>query len=65
MNTNVGGADRVVRVIIGLVILSYVFIGEGGARYFGLIGLVPLLTAAIGYCPLYSIIGMNTCGVKR
>jgi len=65
MTANVGSADRVVRVIIGLVILSYLFIGEGSARYFGLIGLVPLLTAAIGYCPLYSIIGMNTCGVKK
>ena len=65
MNANVGSADRVVRVIIGLVIWSYLFIGEGSARYFGLIGLVPLLTAAMGYCPLYSIIGLNTCGVKR
>ena len=65
MNANVGSADRAVRVIIGLVILSYLFIGEGSTRYFGLIGLVPLLTAAIGYCPLYSIVGLNTCGVKR
>lgn len=65
MNVNVGSADRIVRVIIGLVILSYLFIGEGNARFLGLIGLVPLLTAAMGNCPLYSIIGLNTCGVKR
>ena len=65
MKANVGSADRVFRVIIGLVILSYLFIGEGSARYFSLIGLVPLLTAAIGYCPIDSIVGMTTCGLKR
>jgi len=65
MTKNVGSADRIVRVILGLVILSYLFIGEGNARFLGLIGLVPLLTAAMGNCPLYSLIGLNTCGVKR
>lgn len=55
MKANVGSADRVFRVIIGLVILSYLFIGEGSARYFSL----------IGYCPIDSIVGMTTCGLKR
>jgi hypothetical protein len=65
MNANVGSADRVVRVIIGLGLLSLFFVLEGSARYWGLVGLVPLLTAAMGYCPLYSLIGLNTCPIKR
>ncbi len=59
MAQNVGSADRTVRVIIGLLLLSMLFI-DGNARWFGLIGLVPLLTALVGSCPLYSITGMNT-----
>ncbi len=61
MKPNVGGIDRVLRVILGLGLLSLLFILEGNARWFGLIGLVPLLTATIRFCPLYSLIGMNTC----
>jgi len=59
MAQNVGSADRTVRVIIGLLLLSMLFI-DGNARWFGLIGLVPLLTALVGSCPLYSITGMST-----
>lgn len=59
MTSNVGSADRTVRVVVGLLLLSMLFI-DGNARWFGLIGLVPLLTALIGSCPLYSIFGLNT-----
>jgi hypothetical protein len=59
MTHNVGSADRTVRVIVGLLVLSMLFI-DGNARWFGLIGLVPLLTALIGSCPLYSIFGVST-----
>jgi hypothetical protein len=65
MKSNVGSIDRVVRVLIGLVLLSLFFLLEGKAKYFGLIGLVPLLTAAIGFCPLYTVIGLSTCPVKK
>jgi len=65
MKANVGSADRLVRVVLGLLVLSYVFIGAEPMRWWGLAGLVPLLTAAMSYCPLYSILGMNTCGVKQ
>ncbi len=58
-STNVGGIDRVLRVIVGLVLLSLVFVGP--KTYWGLIGLIPLITAAIGSCPLYSIIGVSSC----
>ena len=58
-STNVGGIDRVLRVIVGLVLLSLVFVGP--KTYWGLIGLIPLITAAIGSCPQYSNIGVSSC----
>lgn len=62
MPTNVGSIDRVLRIIIGLALISMVFIGP--QTPWGWIGIVPLLTAFIGYCPAYSLFGMNTCGKK-
>jgi hypothetical protein len=64
MQVNVGSTDKVVRVVIGLALLSLLFLLEGKARWFGLIGLVPLLTAFTGFCPLYTLLGMNTCPRK-
>lgn len=64
MKANVGYADRVARVVLGAVLLSLLYFLEGDARWFGLIGLVPLLTAAVGSCPLYSLLGINTCGTQ-
>lgn len=64
MKTNVGGIDKLLRIVIGIALLSMVFVLEGSARWFGLIGLVPLLTAFVGFCPLYTILGINTCPVS-
>lgn len=64
MQVNVGSVDKVVRIVIGLVLLSLLYFVEGKARWFGLIGLVPLLTAFTGFCPLYTLLGMNTCPRK-
>lgn len=61
MNTNVGSIDRVIRVVLGLGLLSAVFWLEGSVRWFGLIGLVPLLTAIFSICPLYTVLGIRTC----
>jgi len=61
MKANVGGIDRAIRVVLGIGLLSLLFLVDGTARWFGLIGLVPLATAAIGYCPLYSILGVSSC----
>ena len=61
--TNEGTADRVIRVIAGLGLLSLAFMGP--QTPWGYIGVVPLATGLLGNCPLYSIIGVNTCGVKR
>lgn len=60
---NEGTIDRVLRVIAGLVLLSLVFIGP--QTMWGLIGIVPLATGLIGFCPLYSIFGINTCPMKN
>lgn len=63
MTNNIGSIDRVIRIIAGIVLLSLIFlVPEAPWRWVGLIGIVPLGTAAIGWCPLYSLIGMNTGG---
>jgi hypothetical protein len=61
MSKNVGTIDRVVRVVVGLGALSLVGLVEGNLRWAGLIGIVPLATAALSYCPLYSVLGVKTC----
>ncbi len=61
MKPNVGSIDKNIRVIVGLVLLAYALLGQGPARWFGLIGIVPLLTAFFGYCPLYTVLGIKTC----
>ena len=61
MKTNVGSADKIVRIVVGIGLLSLFFILEGNMRFLGLIGIVPIATALMGWCPLYSVIGVNTC----
>ena len=62
MNCNVGGVDRVLRVIVGIGLLSLVFVGPQTA--WGWIGAVPLLTGLLGYCPAYLPFGIKTCKTK-
>jgi len=57
---NVGSIDRGVRLVIALGLFSILFLLQGGSRWLGLLGFVPLLTGTFGMCPLYSIFGMNT-----
>lgn len=59
---NEGKVDRILRVALGLVVLSLVFVGPQTA--WGWVGAVPLVTGLIGNCPVYSIFGINTCGIK-
>jgi hypothetical protein len=61
MTANMGSIDRIVRAVVGLALLSLIFLLEGGARWFGLIGIVPLATAALGWCPAYLPFGISTC----
>jgi ABC-type polysaccharide/polyol phosphate export permease len=60
---NIGMIDRALRAIIGLGLISLVFIGP--ETNWGWLGLVPLLTALIGNCPAYSLLGVSTCPAKR
>jgi ribose/xylose/arabinose/galactoside ABC-type transport system permease subunit len=65
MEHNVGGIDRSVRIVAGLALLSLLVILEGDARWWGLIGLVPLATGLIGWCPAYLPFGVKTCKSAR
>jgi len=65
MQQNVGSTDKVIRVVIGLVLLSLVFFVKGSIRWLGLIGLVPIFTAFVGWCPAYSLIGLSTSSKKH
>ena len=61
MAVNVGGIDRALRIVVGIAVLSLFFVLPGNARYFGLIGLVPLLTGTFRFCPAYTLLGVSTC----
>ena len=59
MTKNVGGIDRIIRIILGVSLLGW---GYMTANWLGAIGLVPLFTAAIGWCPAYAPFGIKTTG---
>jgi hypothetical protein len=56
---NVGTVDRIVRVVIGIVLISLVFVGP--QTPWGWLGVIPLFTAGISFCPLYRLFGIRTC----
>ncbi|MFZ2492791.1 MAG: DUF2892 domain-containing protein [Thermoanaerobaculia bacterium] len=60
--TNEGTIDRVLRIVVGLALLSLTVVGP--KTLWGLVGLVPLLTGIAGTCPLYSVFGLSTCPMK-
>ena len=62
MKSNVGGIDRVVRIVAGLALIGLTVTGVVGA--WGWLGVVPLATGAIGWCPPYALFGWNTCSTK-
>lgn len=61
--TNEHPVERILRVVVGSVLLALVFVGP--QTLWGLVGLVPLATGLIGSCPLYTLFGWSTCAVKR
>lgn len=63
MKNNVGGIDRVIRIVAGLVLVALAATGTVG--WWGWLGLVPLATGLLGWCPPYSLLGINTCKVKN
>jgi Protein of unknown function (DUF2892) len=60
--TNVGTIDRILRVVVGLGLISLYFVGP--QTPWGLIGIVPVLTALIGFCPAYTLFGIKTCPIS-
>jgi hypothetical protein len=63
MKCNEGKIDRIARIAVGLGLISIAFIGP--KTPWGFVGIVPLLTGSLGICPLYSLLGINTCSVKK
>lgn len=63
LKTNEGTIDRFLRVTAGIVLIALVFVGP--KTPWGWLGIVPLATGLLGSCPVYSILGMNTCGLKK
>ena len=59
MKVNEGSIERALRVVVGIVLIAMVFVGP--QTVWGWIGVMPLITGAIGICPLYSVLGINTC----
>lgn len=57
---NVGKPDRIIRIILGLGLLSLLFFLDGNVKYWGLIGLVPLITGLFGFCPIYYLLKISS-----
>ncbi len=63
MTKNVGGIDRILRIVIGVALIAAAATGTVGV--WGYLGLVPLATGLMGWCPPYAMFGFNTCSVKK
>ena len=63
LKINEGPVDRIARVVVGLALLSLIFIGPKTG--WGWLGIVPLLTGIVGLCPLYTLLGISTCPARR
>lgn len=63
MQRNIGSTDRAIRVVVGLILISLVFVGP--KTPWGWIGILPLATALMGRCPMYRLLGMNTCRTTK
>jgi len=63
MQINVGGIDRILRIVVGLVLIALAATGTVG--WWGYIGIVPVLTGVFRFCPAYSLLGLRTCPMKK
>ena len=63
MQINVGGIDRILRIVGGLVLIALAATGTVG--WWGYIGIVPVLTGVFRFCPAYSLLGLRTCPMKK
>ncbi|MCP3671175.1 MAG: DUF2892 domain-containing protein [Gammaproteobacteria bacterium] len=62
MKQNVGGIDRILRLVVGLALIGW---GVAAQNMWGLVGIIPLFTAAIGWCPAYLPFGLSSCKIKE
>jgi hypothetical protein len=68
MTRNVGSIDRILRIVVGLALIAYAIpigFSQTGWNWVGWIGVVPILTALVGNCPAYSLLGLSTCPIKK
>jgi len=60
MKQNIGSVDKWIRIVLGVVLLSMLLWAPGGLKWFALLGLILLVTALLGFCPLYALLGIST-----
>jgi hypothetical protein len=65
MTPNIGSTDRIIRIVVGLALLSLAFLLDGNARWWGLVGLALLATAFVRFCPPYKWLGIDTLGKSK
>ena len=67
MTANVGGIDKILRIVVGLALLAFAFLAPASITWswIGYVGVVPLLTGVFGFCPFYPLLGLNTCPMKN
>lgn len=63
MKKNIGSPDKIIRIVVGLGLIACVFVGP--KTLWGLLGLIPLTTAFLNFCPMYSLLGVQTCPLKN
>ncbi|MCR6667969.1 MULTISPECIES: YgaP family membrane protein [Methyloversatilis] len=63
MKSNVGGIDKILRIVVGAALIALAAMGQIGV--WGYIGVVPLLTGLFNFCPVYPLLGINTCGIRK
>lgn len=63
MKANVGGIDKILRIVAGLALIAWAALG--GGPVWAWIGVVPLLTGLVGFCPVYPLLGLSTCPMKK
>lgn len=62
MKTNVGGIDKIIRILAGVALIAWALMG---GPVWAWIGIVPLATGLLGWCPAYTLFGMNTCPLSK
>ncbi|MBY6006307.1 DUF2892 domain-containing protein [Salipiger bermudensis] len=62
---NVGGIDKILRIVVGALLVLAYFLTDGPYSWLYLLGIIPLVTGLLGTCPIYSLIGVNTCALKK